>query len=277
VNSEGGMNLNNDILRELINEKRNVSKLRGMLETKMDNAPGGSLRICCSKGRNPQYYRYNPEEKNIPPTGIYLNREKTEEIRTLAQKGYDEKMLEWARKAERRLDSLINCYEHNTPEIIYNNLSDIRKELIDPYYLPDDLYREAWERKWKLDRNTYKKKYSILTQRGELVRSKSEKIIADKLYAEGIPYVYEPEILLENGEYLYPDFAILNLRTRKEYFLEHFGKMDDESYSRRNTKKIEEYALNGYVLGDNFLCTFETSIRTFSPQYLDLLVNKYFK
>ena len=269
--------LNNDVLRELKREERELARLITRLENRLDKAPCGSLRVNGTKGRKIQFYQYIPENKKTKVNGTYLCADEHDVAIKLAQKGYDARLLEWAKRAESRIGNLIDSYEYNSPELIYNSLSNIRKELVTPYFLPDDQYIEAWERKWQLDKNTYKKKYSIMTQRGEQVRSKSEKIIADKLYTEGIPYVYEPEVLLENGECLYPDFAILNIRTRKEYLFEHFGKMDDEDYSRRNTKKIEDYALSGYTLGDNFLCTFETSVRTFSAKYLDLLVNKYLK
>jgi hypothetical protein len=46
------------------------------------------------------------------------------------------------------------------------------------------------------------------TERGELVRSKSELVIADKLYARGIDYAYEQPLVLPNGHIRYPDFTI---------------------------------------------------------------------
>ncbi len=269
--------MNDDILKELKEEHKRVSGLQELISREIRWAPDGSLRVCGKTGKNSQYYQYIQEEKEKYPAGKYLNKEEAETIRKLAQKDYDEKLLNWVKKAERRLNSLINCYEHNPPEIIYNNLSDIRKELVNPYYIPDDKFLKEWENKWILGKNSYEKKYSIVSQRGELVRSKSEKIIADKLYAEGIPYVYEPEILLESGDWLYPDFAALNVRTRKEYLFEHFGKMGEARYSRKNVKKIEEYALSGYALGDGLLATFETEEKMFDPKYLDLLVKKYLK
>lgn len=269
--------MNDDILKELKGEHNRITRLQSIIMREIELSPDGSLRVCGKTGKSSQYYQYIKEDNEKYPAGKYLNKEEADTIRKLAQKGYDEKLLEWVKKAERRLNSLINCYEHNTPELIYNSLSDIRRELVKPYYLPDDIFLKDWENKWILGRNSYKKKYSIVSQRGELVRSKSEKIIADKLYSERIPYVYEPEIQLENGDWLYPDFAALNVRTRKEHLFEHFGKMGDADYSRRNVKKIEEYALNGYVLGDGLLATFETEGNLFDPKYLDLLVKKYLK
>ena len=46
------------------------------------------------------------------------------------------------------------------------------------------------------------------TERGDLVRSKSELVIADKLHARGIDYAYEQPLVLPNGRTRYPDFTI---------------------------------------------------------------------
>ena len=273
----GGEELNNDVFNELKTEYDNIHTLCRRLQTSIDAAPEGSLRVNGTKGRKPIFYQYIPEEKEKSINGFYLTNDNIEVAKQLAQKGYDRKMLEWAERAEFRLRGLINCYEHNQPEIIYNSLSDIKREMVVPYYVSDEVFLEKWLGKWHCDRNTYEKKDFILSDRGEQVRSKSEKIIADKLYAEGIPYVYEPELILDDGERVFPDFATLNVRTRKEYLFEHFGRMDEIAYCRKNIRKIEDYALSGYLLGDGLLATFETNGNTFDTRYLDALVKRYLK
>ena len=269
--------LNNDVLNELKREERQIACLESKLRENLELAPEGSLRVNGTSGRKNQFYQYISENRDMCAGGIYLGKDKYDVAKKLAQKGYDVKMLEWAKRAEYRLKNLIDCYEHNTPEIIYNNLSDIKREMVVPYYVPDDVFLENWIHKWVCDKNTYPKKDEIYSERGEQVRSKSEMIIADKLYFEGIPYVYEPEVILDDGERVYPDFAALNIRTRKEYFIEHFGRMDELGYCKKNIRKIEEYALSGYSLGDGLLATFETNGNMFDTRYLDVLVNRYLK
>lgn len=269
--------LNNDIINELKREERQMANLENMLRENLEHAPEGSLRVNGSPGRKTQFYQYISENRDMCAGGIYLGKDKYDVAKRLAQKGYDSRMLEWVKRVEYRLKNLIDCYEHNTPEIIYNNLSDIKREMVIPYYVPDDVFLDNWLHKWVCDKNTYTKKDEIYSERGEQVRSKSEKIIADKLYFEGIPYVYEPEVILDDGERVYPDFAALNIRTRKEYLFEHFGRMDEIGYCRKNIRKIEEYALSGYTLGDGLLATFETNGNIFDTRYLDALVNRYLK
>ncbi len=266
-------------MEELKEEYKRVCTLRKTIEKSLEKAPEGNLWINSTKGRKPLFYRHrkNTAKDDKFKKKSYLTTDRMELVKELAQKGYDEKALEWAVKTERRIEYLMDCYEHNTLEIIYNSLSDIRRELVEPYYKPDEVFINEWLTKWVVERNTFEKKGDILTERGEKVRSKSEKIIADKLYKEGVPYVYEPEIVLDDGERVYPDFAALNVRLRREYLFEHFGKMDDPGYCRKNIRKIEDYSRSGYTFGDGLLATFETKDRMFDPGYLDALVNQYLK
>lgn len=99
----------------------------------------------------------------------------------------------------------------------------------------------------------------FITEKGERVRSKSEKIIADKLYAMGIPYRYEYPITLANGICVYPDFTMLKMPERKEVYLEHLGLLDDELYLQLIWRKLNSYGENGIFIGDNLLITFESS------------------
>ena len=54
----------------------------------------------------------------------------------------------------------------------------------------------------------------ILTEKGERVRSKSEKIMADYFYRNGIFYKYERPLYLPGVGIVYPDFtfAIISVR-----------------------------------------------------------------
>ena len=61
--------------------------------------------------------------------------------------------------------------------------------------------------------NPYPKTEELVTNNGEIVRSKSEKIIADLLFMLGIPYVYECPLDTPGGT-IYPDFTILDISTR---------------------------------------------------------------
>jgi len=90
------------------------------------------------------------------------------------------------------------------------------------------------------------------TERGELVRSKSELIIADKLHARGIDYAYEQRLVLPNGRICYPDFTITNTARGATFYWEHLGMAEDPGYRARWERKRAEYIEAGikpYDLG----------------------------
>jgi hypothetical protein len=79
------------------------------------------------------------------------------------------------------------------------------------------------------------------TERGDLVRSKSELVIADKLHANGIDYVYEQPLHLPDGKVRYPDFTITDHARGVTYYWEHLGLLGDPGYHSRWKKKRNEY------------------------------------
>ena len=79
------------------------------------------------------------------------------------------------------------------------------------------------------------------TERGDLVRSKSELVIADKLYARDIEYAYEQPLVLPNGRTRYPDFTIADHARGVTFYWEHLGMLDDPAYSARWERKRAEY------------------------------------
>ncbi len=79
------------------------------------------------------------------------------------------------------------------------------------------------------------------TERGDLVRSKSELVIADKLFARGIDYAYEQPLVLPDGRVRYPDFTITDHARGVTFYWEHLGLLDDPGYRARWEKKRSEY------------------------------------
>ena len=85
------------------------------------------------------------------------------------------------------------------------------------------------------------------TERGELVRSKSEWIIADKLHAAGIDYQYEQPLLL-GGIERFPDFTVVDDDTGLTWYWEHNGMLSNEAYRQRWERKLDAYRQQGILL-----------------------------
>jgi ATP-dependent exoDNAse (exonuclease V) alpha subunit len=79
-----------------------------------------------------------------------------------------------------------------------------------------------------------------LTENGDLVRSKSEWIIADKLKAAGIKYQYEQPLLLDGVE-RFPDFTIRDEDSDTVWYWEHNGMLSDDEYRERWQRKKAAY------------------------------------
>ena len=80
------------------------------------------------------------------------------------------------------------------------------------------------------------------TKRGDLVRSKSEVIIANELLAQGVDrYDYEAELRLPSGQTRYPDFTIIDDDTGERYYWEHLGLLHDPDYAIRWERKLAAY------------------------------------
>ena len=82
-----------------------------------------------------------------------------------------------------------------------------------------------------------------LTLRGEVVRSNSEKVIADWLFRRGIRYAYEQPIFDPRGRRVgVPDFYLPDYGL----YVEYWGLVGtDRGYERRMERKKERYLRNG--------------------------------
>ncbi|MBE0702510.1 MAG: ATP-binding domain-containing protein, partial [Afipia sp.] len=88
------------------------------------------------------------------------------------------------------------------------------------------------------------------TTRGELVRSKSEVIIANLLHGLGITYAYEQPFTGQDGSVRYPDFTIEDAETGRRVFLEHLGLLSEPAYRRRWLAKLDWFRSQGVLPED---------------------------
>ena len=164
-------------------------------------------------------------------------------------------------------------------ERVFEKFRPLWQILIHPIRIPDSLYVQEWQSVTYKGKDFSTDMPEYFTARGERVRSKSEIIIADTLLRLKVPYRYEYPINLKNtnGEKLtlYPDFTCLNLRTRQEFYWEHFGMMDNTEYSERAVQKLRLYEQNGIVLGKNLIITMETSANPINTKQIELLAKSY--
>ena len=255
---------------KLLEEQNRLEAIISFQKSQLKDAIEGSLRLSRSHGKL-QCYHCTKDNKN----GKYIGKGNQQLIRELAQKKYDERILRLAEKRVEQIRKITKDYEDNEIEKVYLNEHPERQKLIKPI-------EPAWEEQlgeWKA--KEYKGKDFedgipvILTEKGERVRSKSERILADYFYRHGIDYKYECPIYLKGIGTVYPDFTFLSPITRKEIYWEHNGRMDDPVYARRTVRKINAYENNGIYPGERLILTYETEQTILNTGKIEQLVKRY--
>lgn len=263
------------------NTTQREQTLAKLVETKrrqLDNAPPGYLRIVPIRGNTRYYHVQFSKTKEGERTSTYLSKKNDfQMVRRLAQKAYDARVLKTAEQELRAWEALARYFPDMSAEEVYATLSPARQKLVTPIRLTDEEYRAQWEAvTWEPGYFKPESPY-YKTDRGERVRSKSEQLIANLLYRLGIPYRYEyPVTVLVDGQRQTwrPDFLILDVRNRKEYYLEHFGLLGDEDYARNAIRKMNVYEENGIYEGSSIIYSFESNLAPLDIRALERKVRR---
>lgn len=246
-------------------------KLSDTLAKLLQGQPEGKLQVSTTKGYQRFYLVLDGKRR-------YLGNAERSLAKKLAEKEYYTGLR---KKADKEAKLLAHFLKHFDPDGLldyYERLNKGRKQIVDPVLLPDKIYAEQWLERMRnlqeLNSNDYEKPEGFVTLNGETVRSKSEKIIADELKRRGIIYVYEAPLML-NGKVIFPDFTILNLRTREVWYWEHLGKMDDPGYSESSSWKIRRYEAAGFFPGEQLIISMETSQQPLRSEEIDMFIERY--
>jgi len=133
----------------------------------------------------------------------------------------------------------------------------INSSLFDGFFraVPDELIRRKdWYEEGKI--------HEALT--GDMVRSKSELIIANLLHDRNIPFEYETLLKAPDGTMYLPDFTVI--WNGETWYWEHWGMMSSDDYKQHRERKIAWY--NKHFPGQ-LLETFEE--KTLSQKAVDLI------
>lgn len=258
-------------IRYAINERYVlIQKTISEVEKKIAQLPDGWVVIRKVRGR---FYYYYSNGNTIDK---YLTEQDTALISQLLQKRYLKEVLKAAKTELAALEKMQDIYSETLPEEIYGNLPDAQKLGVEPIIPGDGPDVRQWMNEPYV-RKSFKKGAPVFkTLKGDRVRSKSEMIIADRLYVNGIPYKYECPLNV-GGKIIHPDFSIIRMSDHKIIYHEHCGKMDDKEYFNDLVDRINLYNQSGILQGNRLTFTFETSDTPFDARVIDRLINEYFK
>ena len=232
----------------------------------------GRLRISKSKG-TAQFYCVKDKGDH---QGEYIPKTNVKYIRALAQKQYNEKAKMRLIKEQKLIEELIAFQKNESEEVWYEEKMTFRKKLVSPFGLTDAKLSRLWLSE-DYRTNPYKPDELVYeTERGEMVRTKSEMLLANMYYSLGIPYRYECALPLQNGITKYPDFTLLDNKRRMIIYHEHMGLIENEEYRRENIRKLDAYRDEGIYCGKNLLITYETKESPFNIGAIKRMMKDYF-
>ena len=260
------------IQEKLYKRKQELLALRKEIKNKMVQVPEEMLRTNICHGKLQCYIKSEPREP-----WKYLKKKDENLAKQIAMRDYNSSLLKELDKQLEEIERFLKYYDPEELEKIYKRMSPGRKMLVHPWIEPDEQYVERWSSQEYQGKEMREDSQKIYTEKGERVRSKSEKIIADKLFQKGIPYRYEYPIFLKGMGKVYPDFICLHVKKRRQIVWEHFGMMGDAEYCKKALGKISAYTENAYQQGRDIIFTFESSEHSLNTKEIDLMIEQKFK
>lgn len=255
---------------EFENRKIQLETLIHQLEiATAQNQEKTKITVSSSNGVFQYYIRKSKDESH---KGKYVPSKNIKSIQKMVQQEYDKKALKACKIQHKLITKLLQ--EKNSIENVYNKLPAGKQILTIPAIAPDKIYAKKWISQPYTPKKFLPGDPEFYTTSGQRVRSKSEIIIATILEKLHIPYRYEYPIQLGNIT-MYPDFYCLNIKTHKEFVWEHFGMMDEPSYSENFVRKMQIFNTHNYYLGKNMIVTFESKNHPLNPKVIEQIIRNY--
>ena len=257
------------MLKEIEEEIRKLKKVHEELNKELEN-PQKEVLCCRHKNKGFQYYI---AEK-------YQGKNKMKMVKKLAEEDYSKHLRNAVFETIKKLEKVRKIYSEEVLGNAYMKLHEGKRALITNRFPTfEELKKELLDAEYdplpfSADNDT-----EYFTNKGERVRSKSEKIIADELLYQQIPYRNEmPLVLRERGKQVQirPDFTVISPSERKIKYIEHLGMLDSSGYYIKTLNKLDLYEKNGLLIGRDVILTHETSYAPFSTEtlkkYIDTMI-----
>ena len=258
-------------VRNVLSERYDlITKTIENIEKKLKTLPEGWINVRYQNGKAYYYHaKYKSKDRFLAKGDEVL-------IRQLLQKYYLKKVLKAAKNELAALSKMLNIYPADLPEDLYEKLPEELRMGVEPVILGNEQDAREWMaepfvgKPFKDDAPVYK------TIKGERVRSKSEVMIADRMFFRGVPYKYECPIMID-GQVIHPDFSIKRMSDNKLIYHEHCGRMDDPEYVNDLVERVNLYNQAGIMQGDRLTFSFETADKPLDNRVIDRLIDEFFK
>ena len=251
------------ISQEILSLQKQISELKQSIS----HAPDGHL-ICCNGKTNTKWYQSNGHSRVYIPKG---NRTLAE---SLAIKKYYSLLLEELFSEKKALEQYQRFYPYKkrSQELL---LQPGYADLLKVHFTPTSREFAEWMSTPYKGNPSHPENLIHETLSGHLVRSKSEAMIDSLLFTNKIPFRYEEPLLLD-GIVLYPDFSTRHPVTGKSIYWEHFGMMDDPTYSKHAANKLQTYISYGIIPTIDLITTYETKQSPLTLQTIQKIIDHYY-
>ena len=237
------------------------------VEKQLSQYPEGQLKVRRQRVKGKEYTFFYIELPQKPGEVRRQRKNITKDkdgVRTMARKEYLVAALERMNWDAAVLREAISNIEDTSTDGVLSVLDPaIQKEIVfqkqKDYLLPDDPAEAKALLEWVNAPYPKNPNYSQFlkhrTSTGELVRTKSEAIVYEKLKEFKLAFRYENQ-LTAGDIVLYPDFTIRRT-DGKIFFWEHAGRCDLQSYRDDLIWKIRTYESIGIGQWDNLIISFD--------------------
>jgi len=265
------------IINMLIEARNDLEIAKKRLDKLISNGLKDQVNMKRIKGNIYIYKRTDSSQTN----GTYIRKDNVKEIKPLIQKLYNTKLLEAVVEEQRQIDQCIAILRKTdtSQEAVLKNIPSEMHRYVNTDVFNDRDVVEEWRREVYMGHNPVRFEKAFKTSNGDMVRSKSELIIAETLKAFKVPYIYERPFHAYMTGYgktnIYPDFTCFNRRTGKTYYWEHLGMMDDAEYASKNIRRVMEFAREGVFPGSELILSFETTDVQLKTDYIREVIKKF--
>ena len=244
-------NFKDELTLERIREEHLLKQAEGFLST----VPKGSLVVKPRKKKRSYYWNLDEERGGRRHRSQINLNDNPDMVQTLTEKMIQKEIvrrcegnLKWMDKLEWKFQPI--------------EIKEIIKAVSPPYRDVLDAWNEKRIEKWRMEpyaKAPFDPKIHVHeTDCGILVRSKSEQLVANALYACRVPFHYEEEFVHHTAvrHRIYPDFTIL-LPDGKCILWEHLGLLSDRGYCENTALKLQIFQMSGYTIGKNLILTMD--------------------
>lgn len=257
--------------------EENLEELRRALafvDEKLKQSPPGRLEIITRNSR--QYFIHCNTDSKGNLTRNYLSEKDQKLITKLINSNYYLRMRPKLVREIKAFENFLSSYSPAKKDYEYTNMCEARRKFVVPLFSNVTYELQKWLEEGNTEYSNYFESKRFTTDNGEMVRSKSELMIANRLArrSDKLLYKYEPELVFLNGRRLRPDFKTFSLLSGKKSILEHAGMMDNPEYAENFVRKMKDYQENGFHYGENLFVTMETSRIPLTTSVIDRTIER---